>query len=188
MGYDKQENVPAPPDLESTSVKMLRQLGLMVRSYTQDARRVRSLVTFAARDHVDADGKINYVRFRSKVRYTDRPEVELYLEYRDMIADVDKDIARTQKFLDEATDLEYEKKLNAMETISRLRNNKHNHMQSMQRLLATMQQEFAGKESIMAKLASDGAKLSLAARVEDERRRRAGDEPGDAEVERIANG
>lgn len=187
MGYDKQENVPAAPDLESTSVKMLRQLGLMVRSYSQDARRVRSLVTFASRDHVDGEGKINYVRYRSKVRYADRPEIELYLEYRDMIADVDKDIVRTEKFLDEVN-MGFEQRLSAMETLSRLRSNKHNHMQAMQRLLATLQQEFAGKEGIMAKLASDGAKLSMQARIEDAKGRRSGDEPGDAEVERIANG
>lgn len=175
--------------LEPTSVVMMRQLAALARDYAKDQKRIRHLVTFQHRDIKNEQGDITKIRYRSKVQPYDRPEVELYLEYRDMVLKADADIEKVEKFLE--ANMTPEERIAAFESLARLRGQRQQHMQAMVNVLGMLHREFGAKESIISKITTDVAKMAAAAKINDDRldvmRKRIGDEPTDAEIERVAN-
>jgi hypothetical protein len=180
-----------PAEMEPTSARMLHQLKGMVRGYARDIHRVRNLVTFAER--VRLDGGDENIRKMSDVRWEDRPEIEIYLKHRDDVLHIERALELQDLIIIEARKNEDPNKLlQAFNCISRLEQTKERHLQKMTAILETMSREFGAREAIMAKLASEGAKLAMIGQMHQEKmllmRRKIGEEPGDDELERIANG
>lgn len=171
-------------NLETSSSLMLRRLGRMMNKYGKSVHRMYSLVTFKPR--LDWKGGILEL---SQVEMNDRPEIELYLQHRDECLAIDADIIKCES-VDMSND--EDNGLNRMNVISSLRGSKHKHLAAMEDILATLSREFGGKEAIMAKLASDGAKLTVSMRQHTDRIDVAKSKQGmmevdEADVTRIAN-
>ncbi len=173
-----------PRNLEGSSSLMLRRLGRMMNKYGKSVHRMYSLVTFTPR--LTERGQIIGL---SKVEMNDRPEIELYLAHRDELLAIDADIEKCAN-VDMSND--DDNGLNRMNVISSLRGSKHKHMAAMESILEGLTREFGSKEAIMAKLAADGAKLTVSMKQHNDRmdavRAKTGMlEVSEADVERIAN-
>ncbi len=180
----KKRRQQKPRNLEGSSSLMLRRLGRMMNKYGKSVHRMYSLVTFTPR--LTEKGKILGL---SQVEMNDRPEVELYLRHRDEILAIDRDIEKCAD-VDMANDTD--NGLNRMNVISSLRGSKHKHLAAMEGILDTLTKEFGSKEAIMAKLAADGAKLTVSMKQHNDRLEVAKSKTGmidmsEADVERIAN-
>ncbi len=140
--------------------KTAKQLTNMVRGYARDRARIRQLPTFGDRTNGERTQK------KAQVEWNDRPEIELYLTHRDAYEELGKDLTSCREALRK---VEPEDAASAMEAMSRLETTRAKHLASMELILAMLQKEFGAREGIMAKLASDQAKIAEAARQHEER-------------------
>lgn len=179
------------PELESSAAKMLYKLSGMVKSYSRDVMRVRTLVSFEDRVHGTT------VRKKSFVAWNDRPEVELYLQHRneywrlEVFID-DLHAAMTKSVKEAGPAVGPNEVAQTADAIARMQSQRQRHLASMESILSSLAKEFGGKEATMAKLAADGAKLAVAVQMHHDRmdlaRSKSGTEMSEAEVESIAGG
>ncbi len=158
---------PRPPDpelpLEMRFLKMTHQLAFHTGTYSADRNRTRRLVTFASRPARKVNGM---PRDPSKVQYNDRPEIELYLWHRDESMFLATAILRYREKLDKvvATDEHaLEAMAKALQSLDRLEEKRLKHVAAMEKILEVLGKEQANRETVMANLAKEAAKLAQAA-------------------------
>jgi hypothetical protein len=151
------EDKAEPDGLPMRGKQALNRLIKMIHDYGKDRQRVRSLVTFEARQNAAGS-----VRERSIVEYNDRPEIELYIHHRNETLRLDADIEFTRKKLQDIV-LEPADFLTITTNLATLQTRKAKEIEAMERILATLAKEQSAKETLMAKIATDAAKLVQAA-------------------------
>lgn len=145
----------------------LNTLHAYVRSYGKDRSRIRRLVAFTQRHYVvkTAEGEEHKTDEKSSVRHGDRLEIEHYLKRRDVVDELDITIASLDKKI---RDIEFNPE--TADAIHRLVTKRDNleekrlkHLAAMEHMLDNLSKEQDRGALLMAKIASDGAKLAQAA-------------------------
>lgn len=154
----------AKRDLESTALKMVVQLAGMVRGYARKRARLKCLCLFE--DRVRSDGKMT--RRKSKVEWNDEPDVELILKHQLEIESIDAEQDDLRKIIDDAT-LDADARVKAHAIIAQLEAQKNQHMREMRGGIESARVALGLTENIMAKLAADGAKLSVTLKIAQDR-------------------
>ncbi len=172
--------LPAIPDsptdnpdymLVKNARESLNTLHGNIRAYSKDRSRIRHLISFKDRHYTvnTSEGAEPKIAAMSQVRQGDRPEIELYLKHRDKVTDLDAVIEKTKERLAKVDisaggDNELLQTIhNIMGKLDRLEEKSHRHMTAMEDILDRLSKEQDRGAIIMAKLASDTAKLAQSA-------------------------
>lgn len=142
-----------PDGLPLRGKQMLNKLIDTIHDYAKDRRRVRQLVTFEKRTN-EKGGE----REISRVGYWDRPEIELYIKHRNDVLILDFSINKIQETLN-ANTFSPEDITAISANLVELNRKKQWNIEAMEKILATLAKEQVSREAIIAKIASDAAKL-----------------------------
>jgi hypothetical protein len=154
------KHLPAPIDpIETTKFRqetrnVLKQLVKAAQEWKRDRERIRSLYTFSG----DREGQISAKISRPAAG--DRTEVELYFWHRDRVLHIEQ---RQQLAEQRLRDCPFEDLPKVMESLKRFEDQILKHVEMMEKILATSSKEISSQENLLAKLASDGAKIAQAA-------------------------
>lgn len=143
-------------DYPKQAKQMFAKLAMVVNTYTGDRARNRGLVLFEDRENGNAPP-----RPRSQVRANDTPQTELILYHRDHIRRLKQGIESLRTHLAEQIKIKSnEGLLRCAEEVTKWEAQHLKHCQMLESLLDNQTDQLSGKESMMAKLASDQAYLT----------------------------
>jgi hypothetical protein len=155
LRFPKPDRLPAPRDgpdpLPVAGRQMINQLVDRVYLYTKDATRIRNLRLMKVR------GKSAI----SEVIYSDRSEVEMLLWHRDKAITLEEKVTKNRKVLEDIpfTEESMADRAAALGHLDHLEEKSLKHVAAMEKILENLSKEQMGRENLMAKLASDAAKL-----------------------------
>jgi len=155
LRFPPPDRLPAPRDgpdpLPPAGRQMLNELVKRVDLYEKDATRIRRLRLMKPR----GDKAV------SEVVSTDRSEVEMLLWHRDKAIDLEEKIAKNREALEKIhfTPETLADRAACLGHLDRLEEKSLKHVNAMEKLLENLSKEQMGRENLMAKLASDAAKL-----------------------------
>ncbi len=163
------EQLPAATDVDEDgdfpkqAKQLFAKLAQMVNGFTGDRNRARGLVLFEEREY----GK-NGTRPLSRVVNSDLPQTELILYHRDQVRRLEQTITGMHTYLQECIAKKVmEGLLDCVQELTKWEAQRLKHLQMLESLLETWNDELAGKEANCAKL---GVALATLSQKADEHR------------------
>lgn len=152
--------------LKDAACTTLRELLTIAKRYRKRRQRIDSLFLFDGRTRSRA-GKDSLIP-RAKVEYDDSPEMELILKRRDACEQLDRTIQVSQDAIEDQ-EMEPKTRLQILQTLSRLEAQRDGHLEAMAEILCQMGRELMAQENVLAKVVTEGAKLSQMLQIAQDR-------------------